>query len=95
MPTKRCISSSNVSASSLIGFEVILVVRSDYADVTSGTELFFNAKIAANLGSPVVLLVHGQERTAEQIRAVAITAVQAHAMKQVQPAEAPAAGSRP
>src|SRR3712207_5560383 len=34
-------------------FEVIVVVGSDYADVSSGTELSFNAKIAANLGSPV------------------------------------------
>ncbi len=33
-------------------FEVIVVVGSDYADVASGTELSFNAKIAANLGSP-------------------------------------------
>jgi phosphate acetyltransferase len=56
-------------------FEVILVVGSDYADVTSGTELSFNAKIAANLGSPVVLVVHGQERTAEQIRAAAAGAI--------------------
>jgi phosphate acetyltransferase len=36
-------------------FEVILVVGSDYADVTSGTGVSFNAKIAANLGSPVVV----------------------------------------
>jgi phosphate acetyltransferase len=56
-------------------FEVILVVGSDYADVTSGTELAFNAKIAANLGSPVVLVVHGQERTPEQIRAAAAGAI--------------------
>jgi phosphate acetyltransferase len=56
-------------------FEVILVVGSDYADVTSGTELSFNAKIAANLGSPVVLVVHGQERTPEQIRAAAAGAI--------------------
>ena len=49
-------------------FEVIVVVGSDYADVASGTELSFNAKIAANLGSPVVLVVHGRGRTPEQIR---------------------------
>jgi phosphate acetyltransferase len=52
-------------------FEVIVVVGSDYADISSGTELSFNAKIAANLGSPVVLVVHGRERTPEQIRAAA------------------------
>ena len=56
-------------------FDVILVVGSDYADVTSGTELSFNAKIAANLGSPVILVVHGRERTPEQIRGAASGAI--------------------
>jgi phosphate acetyltransferase len=56
-------------------FEVIIVVGSDYADVASGTELSFNAKIAANLGSPVVLVVHGRGRTPEQIRAAADSAL--------------------
>ena len=56
-------------------FEVIVVVGSDYADVASGTELSFNAKIAANLGSPVVLVVHGRGRTPEQIQAAAESAV--------------------
>ena len=52
-------------------FDVILVVGSDYTDVSTGTELSFNAKIAANLGSPVVLVVHGRDRTPEQVRAAA------------------------
>ena len=56
-------------------FEVILVVGSDYTDVATGTELSFNAKIAANLGSPVVLVVHGRERNPEQIRAAAHSAM--------------------
>jgi phosphate acetyltransferase len=56
-------------------FEVILVVGSDYRDVATGTELSFNAKIAANLGSPVVLVVHGRERSPEQIRAAAHSAM--------------------
>jgi phosphate acetyltransferase len=56
-------------------FEVILVVGSDYTDVATGTELSFNAKIAANLGSPVVLVVHGRERSPEQIRAAAHHAI--------------------
>jgi phosphate acetyltransferase len=56
-------------------FQVIVVVGSDYADVASGTELSFNAKIAANLGSPVVLVVHGLGRTPEQIRAAADSAL--------------------
>ncbi len=52
-------------------FEVVLVVGSDYTDVSTGTELSFNAKVAANLGSPVVLVVHGRERTPAQIEAAA------------------------
>ncbi len=56
-------------------YEVILVVGSDYTDVSTGTELSFNAKIAANLGSPVVLVVHGRGRTPEQIRAAAEGAI--------------------
>jgi phosphate acetyltransferase len=56
-------------------FDVILVVGSDYTDVSTGTELSFNAKIAANLGSAVVLVVHGRERSPEQIRAAAASAM--------------------
>jgi phosphate acetyltransferase len=56
-------------------FDVIMVVGSDYTDVATGTELSFNAKIAANLGSPVVLVVHGRERSPEQIRAAAASAI--------------------
>ena len=56
-------------------FEVIVVVGSDYVDVASGTELSFNAKIAANLGSPAVLVVHGRARTPDQIRAAADSAI--------------------
>ena len=56
-------------------FEVILVIGSDYTDVAAGTELSFNAKIAANLGSPVVLVVHGRQRSPEQIRAAADSAM--------------------
>jgi phosphate acetyltransferase len=56
-------------------YDVVLVVGSDYTDVTTGTEMSFNAKIAANLGSPVVLVVHGRERTPEQIRSAADAAL--------------------
>jgi phosphate acetyltransferase len=56
-------------------FDVILVLGSDYTDVSTGTELSFNAKIAANLGSPVVLVVHGRDRTPELIRAAADGAI--------------------
>jgi phosphate acetyltransferase len=56
-------------------FQVMLVLGSDYTDVSTGTELSFNARVAANLGSPVVLVVHGRERTAEQIRVAADSAL--------------------
>ena len=56
-------------------FDVILVVGSDYSDVTTGTELSFNSKIAANLGSAVVLVVHGRGRTPAQVRTAAAGAI--------------------
>jgi phosphate acetyltransferase len=52
-------------------FKVVVVLGSDYTDVSTGTELTLNARIAANLGSPVVLVVHGRERNPEQVRAAA------------------------
>jgi len=56
-------------------FEVVLVLGSDYTDVSTGTELSFNAKVAANLGSPVVLVVHGRGRTPSQVQAAAESAL--------------------
>ena len=43
-------------------FDVVVVLGSDYTDITTGSELAFNAQVAANLGSPVVLVVSGQGR---------------------------------
>jgi phosphate acetyltransferase len=56
-------------------YEVVVVVGSDFTDVSTGTELAFNARIAANLGSPVVLVVHGRDRSAAQVRTAAQTAL--------------------
>jgi phosphate acetyltransferase len=56
-------------------FDVVVVLGSDYTDVSTGTELSLNARIAANLGSPVVLVVHGRERSPEQIHAAADGAI--------------------
>ena len=56
-------------------FEVVLVLGSDYTDVSTGTELSFNARVAANLGSPVVLVVHGRGRTPDQVEAAAESAL--------------------
>ncbi len=56
-------------------FQVVLVLGSDYTDVSTGTELSFNARVAANLGSPVVLVVHGRDRTPDQIMVAADSAL--------------------
>ena len=50
--------------------DAMVIVGSDYTDVASPTELSVNARIAANLGAPVVLSVRGSGRTPEEIAAV-------------------------
>ncbi|MCK8478646.1 phosphate acetyltransferase [Microbacterium aurugineum] len=47
----------------------VVVIGSDYTDVASPAELGFNARIAANLGVPVLLVLSGrdQQRQAEQL----------------------------
>ena len=52
-------------------FDVIVVLGSDYTDISTGSELAFNAEVAANLGSPVVLVVSGGHRSPEEIRLTA------------------------
>lgn len=52
--------------------DVVLILGSDFADVSTGREAEYNAMVAANLGAPVVLVVHGRERTPEQIEQVAV-----------------------
>ena len=56
-------------------YAALVVVGSDYTDVSTGTELTFNARIAANLGSPVLLVVHGRGRTPADVRAAADGAI--------------------
>jgi phosphate acetyltransferase len=46
------------------GHDAVIVVGSDYTDVGTPTELAYNARIAANLGAPVLLIVRGTGRTA-------------------------------
>jgi len=41
-------------------FDVIVILGSDYTDVSTPTELSFNARIAANLGAPVLLVLGGR-----------------------------------
>ncbi|WP_372469188.1 phosphate acetyltransferase [Microbacterium maritypicum] len=47
----------------------VVIIGSDYTDVASPAELGFNARVAANLGAPVMLVLSGrdQQRQAEQL----------------------------
>ena len=56
-------------------FDAVLVVGSDYTDIASPTEFSFNARVAANLNSPMVLVVAGKDKTPEQVRVAADLAV--------------------
>jgi phosphate acetyltransferase len=47
--------------------DAVVIVGSDYTDVGSPTELGFNARVAANLGAPVVLVLGG--RVGERLEA--------------------------
>ena len=47
--------------------DAVLIVGSDYTDVAAPSELTMNARIAANLGAPVVLAVKAKDRTPEQV----------------------------
>ncbi len=53
-------------------YDAIVVVGSDYGDVSAPTEMAFNAKVAANLNAPVMLVVRGKRRTADEIRRSAL-----------------------
>src|SRR6476659_2614696 len=48
-------------------YDLVVVVGSDYTDVTTGNEWATNAHIAANIGSPVVLVVSGRGRDPQTI----------------------------
>jgi phosphate acetyltransferase len=55
--------------------DVVVVVGSDYTDVAGPTELAYNARIAANLGAPVLLVVSGNSRSPADVRQVAEVAI--------------------
>jgi phosphate acetyltransferase len=63
--------------------EVVVIVGSDYTDVAGPTELAYNARIATNLGAPVLLVVRALERTPSDVSHLAELALaelgQAHA----------------
>ncbi|WP_024795802.1 phosphate acetyltransferase [Tomitella biformata] len=66
--------------------DAVVIIGSDYTDVVSPTELTFNARIAVNLGAPVLVAISGRERTASEIEKIAqmclseLRAVKAHAV---------------
>ena len=51
--------------------ESVVILGSDYTETTSPTELTFNARVAANLNVPVVLVVSGRNRDPEDILSAA------------------------
>lgn len=57
--------------------DAVVIIGSDYTDVASPTELGFNARVAANLGAPVLLVLTGQSvdesrsRTAAELQQIA------------------------
>ncbi|ORB63332.1 phosphate acetyltransferase [Mycobacterium shinjukuense] len=52
------------------GCDAVVIVGSDYTDVTSPAELSVNARIAVNLGAPVLLTVRAKDRTPDQVASV-------------------------
>ncbi len=61
--------------------DAVVVVGTDYTDVAGPTELAYNARIAANLGAPVVLVINGGHRkpaVIAQVADVVVTEMQAN-----------------
>ncbi len=48
--------------------DAVVIIGSDYTDVGAPAEFAFNARIAANLGAPVLLVVNGSGRDVDQVR---------------------------
>ncbi|GAB2779134.1 phosphate acetyltransferase [Nocardioides salsibiostraticola] len=60
--------------------DVVVVVGSDYTDVVAPAEFAFNARVAANLGAPVVLVLNGFDRSVDQLHTAAdLTVAELHA----------------
>ena len=52
--------------------DAVVVVGSDYTDVGTPTEFSFNARIAANLGIPVLLVVNAAGLQVDELRTLAV-----------------------
>ncbi|GFG73492.1 phosphate acetyltransferase [Mycobacterium botniense] len=50
--------------------DAVVIVGSDYTDITSPAELSVNARIAVNLGAPVLLVVRGKGRSPDEVAQV-------------------------
>ena len=55
--------------------DAVVVVGSDYTDVGAPAEFAFNARVAANLGSPVLLVLNGNARDLDQLQTAADLAI--------------------
>lgn len=47
--------------------DVVILVGSDYTAVADPAELGFNGRVAANVGAPVLLVLSGQRRSADEV----------------------------
>ena len=50
--------------------DAVVIVGSDYTDVGTPTEFSYNARIAANLGAPVLLVLNGSGRSPHELRTI-------------------------
>jgi phosphate acetyltransferase len=55
--------------------DVVVIVGTDYTDVGSPTEFAYNARLAANLGAPVLLVLNGFGRSPDELRTMTGVAV--------------------
>jgi phosphate acetyltransferase len=55
--------------------DAVVVVGTDYTDVSAPTEFSYNARIAANLGAPVLLVLNGSGRSPAELRTMTTMAV--------------------
>src|SRR5512141_1894082 len=55
--------------------DAVVIVGSDYTDVGTPTEFSYNARIAANLGAPVLLVLNGSARSPQDLHTVTSMAV--------------------
>ena len=70
IPTRRSPTSSTAIHEVADRCDAVVIVGSDYTDVTTPSELDTNARIAANLGAPVVLAVKAKDRTPTEVAQV-------------------------